>query len=327
MSAAPTPLDLPEILFRAGLLLGAGIFFYEAMGTPWNQGFFGVAAILLAFLIVITLLFQWRVLGDWRSPIRIAFALALIPVVATPIAAVFYPTLGTSILPDSVETAIRDSLGMLARLPGMAALGTLVSGLLSFLLLLICILVLALSGKGRSRVGASIIGTAMLLGSLFLYPSAETVAGFLFLGYFLYIHWETPLILPERILQSLTPVQGDYLRMLQQNGGLSTGETRLYLDNSPALFEQLVDLQLVQYDGIAREVVEGPKLAHDPAARIQETILGLARRGGWIMMGLVYFIMPDLIPGPIDDIIILAITSGIGSDLLGTLFGRRRPGR
>ncbi|MBI1293284.1 hypothetical protein GC173_18925 [bacterium] len=327
MSAAPQPLDLPEILFRAGLVLGAWIFFAEAMGHPWTQGFFGVAALLLSFVIVITLLFQWRVLGDWRQPVRIAFAAALIPVIATPIAAVFYPTLGSSLLPDSVETAIRESLGMLAKMPGFAALGTLISGLISFLLLLLCILVLAIAGRNGSRAGIGAIGVALLLATLFFYPSAETVAGFLFLGYFLYIHWETPLILPEKILQSLNATQGDYLRQLQQAGGLSTGETRLYLENSPALFEQLVDLQLVQYDAIAREVVPGPKLSHDPAARALESCFSVARRGGWILLGVGYFLMPDLIPGPIDDFIILAITSGIGSDLLGRLFGGGRTRR
>lgn len=320
-------IDVAEGLFRSGLLLGAGIFLMESMGTPWSRGFFGVAALLLALVIVTTMLIQWRVLGDWRRGWNMGLAAGLVPVLATPIAAVFSPQLGNSLLPDAVENAIRESLGMLAQLPGFATLGALLSGIISFALLLGAILILALGGARRSRAGVVMLGLLVGMTTLFFYPSVETLVGFALIASFLHVHWDKPLILPDRILESLSPTQDRYLRLLQDSGGVSTGETRLWLDNDPRAFEALLELKLVEYDAIAREVVPGVRLLHDPAAGAMETAFAVARRGAWILLGVVYFIMPDLLPGPLDDLIVMTLTTGIGSELFRFFFGsttRRR---
>jgi hypothetical protein len=315
-------IDQAEALFRAGLLLGAVLFLYEAMGPPWIRGIFGVAGFLLAAACVITMLFQWRVLGDWRHPLQQSFAAGLVLTLTIPAAAVLSPTLTQSLLPETVEAAFRETMGTLAKLPGMQALGTLIKALVGFVFLMVALLILAIGSVGRRRAGVNILGISLVVGCIFFYPSAETVAGFFFLFLFVYHHWEVPLILAPKIRAALSSSQREYLRELQQIGSLSTGETRIYLDNRPESFAQLADLQLVRYDNIAREVTPGPRLGHDPASDTLEKAFGAVRRCAWVAVGIVYLLMPN-IPGPIDDLIVMAVTSGVGLNLFGVLFAKR----
>lgn len=312
-----------EFAYRGGLLLGSALFFFEGLGAPWERNLFGVAALLLSLLITTTLLIQWRVLGDWRRWTVQVLDAGLAVVLTFPIAAALRPELGASFLPDSIEGAVLGFLAEMRGIPGATIVLQVLQNLLAFLFLLLTLVILALGSIGGRRGGIILVGVMMALICLFFYPSAETVAGFLFLGLFLASHWETPLLIPVKVRAMLRPIQREYLRQLLRSGSLSPGETKLYLDQEPQYFAELVDFQLVHYDPIAREILPGPRLLHDPGSAALETFFSGVRRSVWILVGLLYVILPDMIPGPIDDVIILAICTGAGT----RLFDMLRPAR
>jgi hypothetical protein len=316
-------LRLHELLFRLGLLAGAGAFFHEALGPPWQRNLFGLAALLLSALIVSTMVFKWRVLGDWRRKSQQVLYVLFILVLTIPVAAALSPSFGQSSLPNSVETVLTELISALEKLPAMGLALGLFKGLVSFLFLGLTLVILLLGSSATRRNGIVIVGLLLSIICLFFYPSAETVAGFVFLGLFIGNEWEVPLLVPDKLRPHLRPIQVEFLMELLRQGALTTGETRIYLDNNPRHFEELLELKLVEYDSIAREVQPGVRLLHDPASEFFETVLAVGRRAVWVLFGIIYFLMPDLIPGPIDDIIVMAVCTGSGIRLFD-LF--RRPG-
>lgn len=308
-AAPPRHLPVPEVLFRCGLLLGAILFFHENLGPPWERNLFGLAGIVVAVLLVLTMTIRLRVLGDWTSRSQWPVYTMLMVALAYPVAAAISPAMGASALPDSLEVPVTAALDSLRLVPGMGAVLALVKGFISFLFLAGTLLALVIATGPAKRgilVGIATILTAIVL---FFHPSAETVVGFMFLYLLFYFQWEIPLILPDRVRAHLLPAQREYLLAILRQGSLTTGETRLYLDNNPAYFAELLDLKLVDYDAITREVGPGPRLLHDPAGGAIETATRWIRGGLWIVLALIYFIMPDILPGPVDDLVVLALCS------------------
>lgn len=317
-----------ELLFRIGILLGAAVFLAGGQGTPWSRGPVVMAAgLLMAALVVMTLTFQWRVLGDWRRRSQQAVLAVLVLVLAVPLCAVIWPRLGSSALPESIELALMELQSGISRVPGLSAALEIVRGLIVFIFYaLVLVVLIATSGAAR-RAGFLIISLATVAAALFFYPTPETVVGLIFLGLFFHVQWERPLLVPDRLRPKLSAIQVSYLRDLLKDGAMSTGETKIFLEHDAEAFRELLEFNLVEYDTFTREVLPGVRLLHDPTCETLETILGYARRAVWILLGLVYLLMPDIIPGPFDDAIILAMCSGAGFNWFTTLFGRGRAGR
>ncbi len=314
-----------ELTFRLGLLLASSVFLIDAMGAPWAQNpIFLTAAFLMSALVVLTLASQWQILGDWRRSTQQLVLFVLAVVLTIPLCATLNPTLGLSALPESIETAIMQSLSAIERIPGFGAALSILKGMVVFIVFCLVLLVMAATGEGMRR-GGLVFLTVVLVGlGLFFYPMAETVVGIILLVFFFRVQWERPLMIPDKLRPHLSAVQLDYLRELLRHGALSTGETKLYLDNNAAAFGELLDFGLVEYDNMVREVRPGRRLQHDPACEAMERGFGFARRGFWMLAGIVYFFLPDLIPGPLDDFIIMALCTGAGFGWLSALFGGKR---
>lgn len=330
--ADPQEISWPDVSYRAGLLLGAVLFFQEGVGWPAAKNMAGIAGIFLAFLITVTMVFDWRILGDWRLGRVLALQLGLLFTLTFPAAAAFQPRLEGSLLPEFAERILAGSYAALTQLPMLETVLLSIQGLMVFVVLVIMLLVLLFGGGSGKRGGVAVAGALLALLCLFFHPRVETVIGFLFLGWFLAAQWQATLILPAQVARALNPAQRDFLRELLVRGYLSPGETKLLLDNRAGDFAQLVDFQLVQYDQVLRDILPGRLLLHDPAAGALDSLQAVAKRFVWIFLGLVYFVMPDFIPGPVDDVIVLAICSGAGFrvvDLLKSAFrrtsGRNRP--
>ncbi len=314
-----------ELAFRLGLLAASAFFLVEGQGSPLNRSpLFLAAAFALSMLSVITMAMQWRLLGDWRRRTQQTVLLSLAIVLVIPVSAALNPQLGQSALPDGLETALREVIASINRVPGLNIAWELIHGIVVFLVTLMTLVVLIAHSGPAQRGGIIFIG--LLIGGLglFFHPTAETIVGLLLLAYFLRVQWEVALMVPARLREHLSAVQLDYLRELVREGSLSTGETKLYMEGDAEAFAHLMDYGLVEFDRIARQVVPGKRLLHDPAVSVLETGLGYVRRGLWVIAGLVYFIMPDLIPGPVDDLVVMAICAGAGFNWIGALFGRRR---
>lgn len=328
---AEDQLTWPEVSYRGGLLLGAGIFFFEALGAPMERGLFGIAAGLLSLLLVVTMALQWRILGDWRDGRVLGLLAGMAAVLMIPIAAGLSPSLGGSGLPEGFEEALTKFLDGMKAVPGMGAVIGFLKAIISFLLVLMLIVLMLLGGGGGKRGGIYLAGGILTALVLFFHPTVETIIGFLFLGMFIHAQWELALIIPKKVRDALTLTQRDFLRALLRQGGMSPGETRLWLEGNANAFGQLLDLGLVEYDRMIREVVPGHRLIHDPAAAALESALSVMRRVTWFAVGILYFFLPDLIPGPVDDLVILALTSGAGLGFFGQglreVATRRRPGR
>ncbi len=312
-------LRLHEFSYRVGLLLGAGLFFHAALGFPWERGLFGVTGMALAALMTVTLVFSWRVFDDWRRRTHQIVYLGFFFALSFPLAAAIEPELGSSLLPGFVETALEDAFAILKAVPGLGLAVRFTLGFLSFLLIAMLLLTLALS----RRAGLSIVAFLTAGLTLFFYPTAECLAGFLFLALFVYTQWEMPVLVPDKLRPHLSPVQWEYLRELTRRGMLSTGETKIYLENQPKNFALLADCHLVEYDPYSRAIYPGRTLLHDPAAAPVEKTFSVTRRLLWFGVGLLYLLLPDLIPGPVDDVIILLLCTMSGTDLL-RLAGRGR---
>ena len=316
----------PEVLFRAGLLLGAGLFLLEGIGAPWRASpVLAAGALVLSTLAVLTLAVQWRVLGDWRKWTQQSLLAGLALVLALPIAGALSPTVGGSALPEALRLPLSGVLSAMERMPGAAAAFSLVKGFAAFLLYVLILLSLAAFSGPALRGGLAVVALLVAGLALFFAPTAETLVGLLLLAFFLRVQWERPLFLPDRLAPLLTHAQREFLRELLTRGALSTGETKLYLDHDPAAFAQLAEFDLVEYDSIAREVVPGRRLVHDPARTALESALGMGRRLLWIAGGVLYLLLPDLVPGPIDDAVIMMLAMGAGFNWFGALLrGRRR---
>jgi hypothetical protein len=300
-----------ELFHRLGVLAGAGLFLAEGQGTPWSRGLMPAGAgLLLAVLVVVTLAFTWRVLGDWRRWSNQLVYVALAAVLTVPLCAALDPRISGSALPTALEIPLAQFLSTLDRMPGVGTAMTLLKGVVVFVLYCVTIAVLLAASGPAQRGGFAFFSVVLALVGLFFHPTAETVVGFALLAYFMRVQWERALLIPEKLRPHLRGVQVDYLRELLREGALSTGETKLYLENNPALFQELLEYGLARYESLTREVVPGERLLHDPAAETLEFGLSVLRRGVWLAVGVVYFVMPDLIPGPLDDLLVMMVCSG-----------------
>ncbi len=328
--AGPLPYDSPvdergelrpfEVLYRTGLLLGALLFFREALGFPWERGFFGIAGFLLTAIMVMTLVFNWRALGDWRRRTQQWLYIALTLTLSIPVAAALNPALGESVLPALVEGALLELVRSIEAIPGMGIALALFRGILSFFFLLLTLVILVFGSGRNRRAGVLLVAIVLTAICLLFYPSAETIAGFAFLGLFVYTQWETPLLVPDRLKRHLRPAQLDFLRELVRQGSLTTGETKLYLENDPRYFAELMDFRLVDFDPVARDVLPGHRLLHDPASDAMETGFTVVRRSAWLGFGVLYVLSPvTLVPGPIDDLIVFVICLINGTNLFAYL--------
>lgn len=317
---------LPDFLLRFGLLLGAFLFLLEGLGSPFSRNLFAFAGFLLASLAVLTIVFQWRVLGDWRRREQQVLYVVLAIVLTLPATAAIGPSpaMGGTMMPGALEGPFVEVLSRIKAVPGLGTVFVFMRAILSFFFFLITLLILMLTSAPGRKGGLLFLGILLLGMCLFFHPSAETIAGFLLLGAFFHNTWETPLILPEKVKAFLRPAQLNYLADLLGRGPLTTGETRILLDNDPALYAELMELQLVEYDPVAREVMPGCRLLNDPASGAVATAFDYGRRTAWILVGVTYVLLPDFIPGPIDDIIVLALCTASGFSLFSLAAGRRR---
>lgn len=315
---------LPEFLLRLGLLLGAGLFLYEGVGSPLDRNLFALAGVALSALVVTTMVFQWKVLGDWRLPHNQVLYGVCAVVLTLPITAAIAPAFGTSLLPNVVETPLVDLSARLRQVPGLGALAAFMRGIIAFTFVVLLLVILMItSGPGR-RGGLIFVGLVLTMICLFFHPTAETIAGLLLLGAFFRYQWEIPLILPPKVRQFLRPEQVDFLYELQARGPLTTGETRILLNNDPNQYAELTELKLVEFDQAAREVYPGNRLLSDSASSAVASAFEYARRTAWLLVGLTYVILPDFIPGPVDDIIVLALCIASGFSLFSLGSPRRR---
>lgn len=321
-------LPLPELSFRFGILLGSLLFLHESMGFPWSRNLYGMAGLLLSVVIVLTMAFQWRVFGDWRRWGNQVLYFVFLFALTLPLSATLHPTFGQSLIPDSIEKPLVEIGNLFFATPVMDSVLGFVRGVLAFLMMGLILLVLVVTNESSRRTGLGIAAVFIGGACLFIYSTPETFLGLILLGLFVYYQWEIPVMIPDRLYAHLNETQLSYLKELVREKALSTGETRVYLDNNPKLFADLVDFQLVEYDSIAREVIPGRRLREDRMEGAVGLFYQIMRRGAWILVGIVYFLLPDFVPGPIDDIIIMSICTFSGFNLLSLLGGKgKRVGR
>lgn len=320
--------DVPEAAWRAGLLAGAGLFLGQALGWPWERGLTGIGGMLLAFLTVSTMAVRWRTLGDYTRPRQAWLLAGCAAVLSVPLAAALNPTLGASSLPDAIEEPLLLLRGMIESVPGLSLAVLFVQGLVSFALLAMALLALLLGSSGGSRTGVMFVAALSGVLLFFFHPSLELVVGLLLLGAYFHSQWESALILPGHVREALDPVQRRFLRVLVREESLPAGEARVLLEDDPARLARLVDFDLVTYDSTERRVRPSGRLAPgSPEQERAERPFSLLQRTVWFVMGALYLVMPDLIPGPIDDIIIMALCTLAGSNWLNAAASARRSGR
>jgi len=318
----------PEFYFRLGVLICSMIFFVEACGSPFENGMIiQGASIVLAALFVLTMAFQWRVLGDWRTGGNQLILVLLLATLVIPLCGIMTPSLNELPVSQSTNTIIQKAFSDFYSIPGVGQVIQFGHGIIVFLLFLISMIVLIINMEGSRRAALSILALLYSTILLFLYPTVETIMGLLFLLFFIKIQWEKPLLIPHKLMPHLKTIQLEYLRELVTEGSLSTGETKVYLNQNPMYFQELLEFQLVEVDSIAREVIPGKRLLTDPSMNMMERFAAYTKRGLWILAGLIYFVMPDMIPFYFDDAIILMIASGAGFNWIKTLFGESRSKR
>jgi hypothetical protein len=321
------PLPWEDVAQRGGLILGACLFGAEAFGIPAARGDYLAQGLSLALaaLVVAVIAFDWRMLGDWRDARRLWLNAGAVLAASLPLALLMAPSLQGSALPDGAEKRLVGILETLRSLPFVGVMFTIAGGLFTaFLALLMSLFVLA----SRERARGGIIGLAVLgcAGLALLRPSLESAMAVGFLAMFFVYQWEAAVVLPPGVRAALTEEQFRFLRILSREGVVSIGEARLHLRDDAAAFQQLIQLNLVAVDGFAREVTPGTRLAATGLARTLAVTLSWMRRLTWVALGLVYIAMPDLLPGPVDDLVVAAICSSVGFGVFDMLFAGRRKG-
>ncbi|MCC6547855.1 hypothetical protein IT570_11885 [Candidatus Sumerlaeota bacterium] len=305
--ASSGELSPPEFVFRAGLLLVAAYFFHQAVGFPWNRNFFGIAAILLSLLMTTTMVFQWKALGDWRRHSQQVLYVLLVIALTFPIAAALSPSLGRTVLPDFIENPLIQFFAAMRKIPGVSLIASFTQTLLSFVFFVATLAILITTSRGTRRGGLMFILGIQVFICLFFYPVLEMVAGIAMMLLFFKVQWERPLMISDHVRAHLRPAQLDFLRLLMREGSLSAGETRVLLQNESRYFSELLDFHLVRYDAMEREVTPGKRLQSDEDTAPAEKAFAVARRGLWFIVGVAYFLMPDFLPGPFDDLVVLGL--------------------
>lgn len=302
-----------ELALRAGTLGGAAVFLAEGLGWPWQRGVWALlTGATWGVLLGVLLVFRWRVLGDWRL-VRTAVCQALVvaPIIVL-FAGLLAPDFSRSALPGPMVAVIEGTSTTVEWVRPFSPILMVLQPLLFVVIFVAGTLTLALADwLGRAPLGLIVLGVAAGVG-FFLGPSPETALGLALMATGLWLQWDRPLIVPHVILASLSAVQIEFLRALVRAGRLSTGETRLRLGNDPRLFEPLVECQLVAYDPLAREVIPGPTIDRDETSRMVMAVYDGGVSLFWLLVGVAYLFIPDLIPGPIDDIVIMGICSLVG---------------
>lgn len=315
VAAAPPWGDIgwSEFALRAGTMAGAVVFLAEGLGWPWERGIWAMlTGATWGLLLGVLLVFRWRVMGDWRL-VRTAVCqgLAVAPIVVL-FAGLLAPDLSRSALPAPMVAVIEGTAETVDWVRPFSPILMVLQPLLFVVIFVAGTLTLALADwLGRAPLGLIVLGVASGVG-FFLGPSPETALGLALMATGLWLQWDRPLIVPHVILASLSSLQIEFLRALVRAGRLSTGETRLRLGNDPRLFEPLVECQLVAYDPLAREVIPGPTIDRDETSRMVMAVYDGGVSLFWLLVGVAYLLIPDLIPGPIDDFIIMGICSLVG---------------
>lgn len=331
LTEEPVPLasfmSAQEFFFRLGLLVCALVFLLEATNLQLKAGLLLLGIWICNSLLLLMMVLGWKVLGDFRSPLNqtllglTSFVLPLYTYL------VIVPSPKDEANLALITQAIANARSFLEAVPGGMFLGATLQ-LFVFCVLLIGILMITTADSElfqRSATALFVAGQSLFL--LVIYQNVELVLSFFFLGTFIKSCWHKPLIIAPQLESHLNATQRNYLRELVKEGSLSTGQTKLYLKQQAQLFAELLEHQLVEVDSIAREIFPGKRLNHHPAFHTYRTAKTLMRRGIWILFGLLYLVLPDLLPFTfIDDLIVMMIVSGIGLDWK-SLFQKKRPDR
>lgn len=314
---AMAPLPWPEFSYRLGLLVASGLFLFESVGLPSTHGIFGYAAAALAMLLVLTPATSWRVLGDWREIRRRVLLGSLMFVAWIPLAAAVTPRLGKSAIPDALEGPMMTLFSFVRGMPFGTWISNLGSGLISFSILFFTLICMMLAWK-PGRVSPLLAAATLLAALLFFFnPTIEVAIGLLFLGMFIHESWEPALILPMHLAEALSPAQQDFLLYLRTNGVVTAAETPLLLRGTERDLADLLDLGLAAYHPETKTVHPGERLLTESAGGTIDRAMFYATRVIWILLGSLYFMFPDLLPGPIDDLVIMALCTWAGLRLPG----------
>lgn len=268
-------------------------------------------------LLVLTPAASWRCLGDWREIRRRVLLAGLMAVAWIPLAAAVTPRPGKSAIPDALEGPFMAVLSFMGTLPFGNWMVTFAAGLISFCILFFSLVCMMLSWK-PGRV-SPLLAAVALLGALLLFfnPTIEVAIGLLFLGMFIHESWEPALILPMHLTEALSPAQQDFLLYLRTNGAVSAAETPLLLKGTEKELADLLELNLAAYDPATKTVHPGDRLFLESSGGPIDRAMFYGSRVIWILLGSLYFLFPDLLPGPIDDLIIMALCTWAGLRLPG----------
>ncbi len=309
------PLPWPDVCHRAGLLLGAALLLADGAGLPWTRGLFGFAALPIAALLVGMPSLGWRRLGDWRDPRRAALIVGAIIPVWIVVAAAVSPELGATLVPDGVEKPAAGLLDATGWIPFAGMATRLAGALVSLAHLFVLLLAVWLAWRPRGVV-APLLAIGLPLALLILYhPGIETLLGLLFLAWFFGMSREVALMLPPHIERVLDERDAAFLAHVARNGGVRVAEVPLMLPGGLARCAELEALGLVQGDGESGTVRAGDALAKSGGAGSRTA--GWLGRAAWIAVGSLYLLFPDLLPGPIDDLVVMLLCSYAGFRLPG----------
>ena len=324
VSPSTGTLSSSEFFHRFGLLGCALAFLLSEVVIPFHAPMLLVGLGIAHGLLILMATLGWRTLGDWRLPLNQILLIFLGLVVTGYVSALWIPQARGEESTTLILGAFEQLRGFLEAVPGGGLLGASLQIALLLVFLGFVFLIITSQSLPFQRAATVLLMLVQMGTLILLYQSVELFFGAIFLAYFLVEQWQRALVLPPLLEQSLKPLQKRYLQELLKEGSLSTGQTRVYLEQQAPLFGELLEHQLVEVDSIAREVFPGKRLNNHPAIQVYDSSRNILRRGLWIIAGLLYLVLPDLLPFTfLDDVVVLSILSGIGLDW-GGLFGKNR---
>ncbi len=304
------PLPWPDASHRAGLLLGASLFLADGCGLPWSHGLFGVAALPIAVLLVAMPALSWMRLGDWRDARRGSLLAASTIPVWMVVAAAITPELRSLTPPGTANRAAATLAGGSPLVPFGAMAASLAGAIVAFTHLMALLISLRVAWK-PGRPIASVVALVLPGALAVLYHSgAETLVGLLLLGWFFACSHEIALLLPAHMEAALDDRDRAFLAHLRTRGRMREAEAPLLLPRGLERLAELEALGLVHHDRGTGELTPD-------AAAPQEVATATRRgswlaRGAWIAAGALYLLLPDLLPGPIDDLVVMLLCSYAG---------------